>query len=477
MSTETSSLLPKSTNSYTSEEEVPSSEYLKTSLKNELSIISKASAPLIVTFFLQYSLTVVSIFSVGHIGAKELAAVSLASMTFNITSSIFNGMSTSLDTFCSQAYGAKHYHQVGLYFQKCSVMIFTINIPLVLLWWNSNLLLKLIVTDPELSLLAQSYLRVMAFSTPAYILFETGKRFLQAQNVFVVGQYCLFVAAPINIFLNYFLVWDSKFGMGFLGAPVATTISYWVMCILLLTYALTSECKKCWPGLNVKKCFENWGPMMSLSLNGTLMLLSEFIAFEVLTLASARFGTETLAAQSICSTVATLCFQIPFSTSVAASTRIANLIGAGEMAAAKISTNTTYLISLVLSAFNFSLLFGFRPQIAALFTEDVQVIETAITILSVLAFNQIYDCPNVIGAGCLRAQGRQHVGSALNIIAYYVIALPLSFWLGFGLDMKVRGLWIGLGCGVFFLALAELYFIVKSPWVSIFEEAQRRNAM
>jgi MATE family multidrug resistance protein len=69
--------------------------------------IGKSSIPLTITFFLQYSLTVVSIFSVGQIGKEELAAISLAIMTLNVSISVFNGMATCLDTFCAQAYGGK----------------------------------------------------------------------------------------------------------------------------------------------------------------------------------------------------------------------------------------------------------------------------------------------------------------------------------------------------------------------------------
>lgn len=58
---------------------------IHTTWKREALVISRYAAPLTVTFLLQYSLTVASIFSVGHLGKKELGAVSLASMTANIT--------------------------------------------------------------------------------------------------------------------------------------------------------------------------------------------------------------------------------------------------------------------------------------------------------------------------------------------------------------------------------------------------------
>jgi MATE family multidrug resistance protein len=77
--------------------------------------------------------------------------------------------------------------------------------------------------------------------------------------------------------------------------------------------------------------------MIKLALPGLLMVEAEFLAFEILTLASSYFGTTHLAAQSILSTLTALTFQIPFPISIAASTRVANLIGATLSDAAKTS--------------------------------------------------------------------------------------------------------------------------------------------
>lgn len=52
---------------------------ITTTWRREAKVLARSSAPLILTFLLQYSLPVASIFTVGHIGKVELGAVSLAS--------------------------------------------------------------------------------------------------------------------------------------------------------------------------------------------------------------------------------------------------------------------------------------------------------------------------------------------------------------------------------------------------------------
>lgn len=74
------------------------------------------------------------------------------------------------------------------------------------------------------------------------------------------------------------------------------------------------------------------------------MVEAQYFAFEVLTLAASQFGSAHLAAQSVVVTVTSTTFNIPFPLSIAASTRVANLIGARLSGAAKTSAKVVRAI-------------------------------------------------------------------------------------------------------------------------------------
>lgn len=78
--------------------------------------------------------------------------------------------------------------------------------------------------------------------------------------------------------------------------------------------------------------------MIRLAIPGMIMIEAEYLSFEILALASSQLGTSELAAQTVLSTLISIAYQLPFALSVAASTRVANLIGAGLVDAAKISS-------------------------------------------------------------------------------------------------------------------------------------------
>lgn len=82
-----------------------------------------------------------------------------------------------------------------------------VTIPIVFLWIFSENILKAIIPEVELAMLAGQYLRILTFGAPGYALFEAGKRYVQAQGIFTASTYVLMICAPLNAVLNYILVW------------------------------------------------------------------------------------------------------------------------------------------------------------------------------------------------------------------------------------------------------------------------------
>jgi MATE family multidrug resistance protein len=254
----------------------------------------------------------------------------------------FQGLATSLDTLCAQAYGSGHKHLVGLQFQRMTAFLLCMSVPISVIWWFAEDILKHMIPEPEAARLAGLYLRVMIFSIPGLIVFECGKRFTQAQGLFHATTYVLVIVAPFNAILMWFLVW--KLNWGFVGAPIAVAITENIMPVMLFLYVKYIDGHQCWGGFS-KKALRNWWPMVKLALPGMIMVEAEWLAFEIMTLLSSRFGAEYLAAQSVLTTLASISYQIPFPVSIASSTRTANLIGANLVEAARVTARVVSLVS------------------------------------------------------------------------------------------------------------------------------------
>jgi len=264
-------------------EEAVAAQRVKTTVWRETKTLVQYSAPLIATFLLHYSVTIGSVLTVGRLGMLELAAVNcessfsthgcpwqkrfladeltsrttVATMTASITCYVpVQGLSTCLDTLCSQAYGSGHKHLVGLQAQRMTWLLWLIMIPIAVLWWFSEPILMSLVPSADTAQLAATYLKILIIGMPGVAAFESGKRFVQSQGLFHATTYTLLIGAPLSFFQNWLFVF--YFGWNFAGAAMAMAITQNLLPLLLALYVWRIEGSQCWDGLSWK-AFKNWG--------------------------------------------------------------------------------------------------------------------------------------------------------------------------------------------------------------------------
>ena len=274
------------------------------------------------------------------------------------------------------------------------------------------------------------------------------------------GTYVLLITSPLNAGLNYLFI--HTFKMGLLGAPAATSVSYWLSFLLLLAYARFVAGWECWGGWS-KKCFQNLWLFTRLSLLGVIHVGTEWWAFEIVALAAGRLGTIPLAAQSVIMTADQVMNTIPFGVGVATSARVGNLLGAKNAKGAARAANTAAWLSMLLGIIVLAILMGTRNNFAKIFNDDEAVVKLTAEVLPAVALFQIADGLNGSCGGSLRGMGRQHVGAAVNLISYYCGALPLGIWLAFH-GWGLGGLWWGNCIALYIVGVLEWAIVGFSNW-------------
>lgn len=183
---------------------------IETSWKAESKILTRYSAPLIVTYMLQYSYVFVTMMVAGRLGTNELAAASLASTTAEVTGlAVYEGLATSLDTLTSQAFGAGKKQLVGLQVQRMVALSLVVTIPIGAVWLSSPWILAKLVPEKDVAYLAGDFLRFYLIAAPGYGIFEAVKRFTQCQGDFTGPFVTTLLCAPLNVFWNWLIVFVS----------------------------------------------------------------------------------------------------------------------------------------------------------------------------------------------------------------------------------------------------------------------------
>ncbi|KIJ65467.1 hypothetical protein HYDPIDRAFT_187260 [Hydnomerulius pinastri MD-312] len=457
------------------------------------------SIPVILSYILQNSIQTVSILVTGRLGPEELSAAAFSMMLAFVTGwCIALGGGSALDTLGSQAFtGGSRSTDLSIHFQRCVVLLWCLFIPVAFLWAFIEPVLLAIGEPARLCKDVQSIMRILIFGAPGYIAFESLKKYLQCQGIMRASTLVLIIVSPINLALNIVLVHYTPLRM--LGCPIALSITFWLAFVLLIivtSFSSTHKANATWGGLqpravlNPKSCFE----FLRLALPGIFMVGTEWYenvlsdttlsvlifgraAFEIVALAAGRLGELALAGQSVIMTTDQIIATIPFGFGVVASNRVGNLLGARSALGARTAAHASALISVLVGFTIMIIMLAARNKFGYIYSDDEAVVHLVSQVMPLVASFQIADgLANACG-GVLRGQGRQHLGAVFNIIAYYVLALPIGITLAFRRHMGLQGLWIGQVIGLFTVGIGEYVVVwLGTDWEKEVQKGVIRNA-
>jgi len=207
-----------------------------------------------------------------------------------------------------------------------------------------------------------------------------------------------------------------------------------------------------------------------LAILGVVHVGTEWWAFEIVALAAGRLGTIPLAAQSVIMTTDQVMNTIPFGIGVAASARVGNLLGARNAKGAARAANVAAWLSMFMGVLVLIVLMSVKDFYAKIFNDDVAVIKLTADVMPYVALFQIADGLNGSCGGSLRGMGRQHIGAAVNMVSYYMGALPLGIWLAFH-GWGLAGLWVGQCIALYLVGAIEWIIVAWSDWEKQVENA------
>ncbi|MGB1439739.1 MAG: MATE family efflux transporter, partial [Luminiphilus sp.] len=220
--------------------------------------------------------------------------------------------------------------------------------------------------------------------------------------------------------------------LGAQGCGIATAISMWLSVVLIAGYIFRSQ--------KIKLYLPEWklvGPdwtkiseILSIGAPIGLTFFLEMGVFSVIALLVATHGDTAIASHQIAFNIWDL-FYIPMlALGTAMSTRIGHAIGAGWREGIYRAMIVGGAISALVAAGTTLLLLTFPGSIISIYTdaEDIQVLATRLLTLS--AFFILIDGAQIVGSFILRAFKETRFPFIMMVVSYWLVALPLGWWLG-----------------------------------------------
>ncbi|KAL1295999.1 hypothetical protein HN51_056783 [Arachis hypogaea] len=422
----------------------------KKGYKEEMKRICEIAGPMVVVIASQYLLQVVSTMMVGHLGELALSSSSLAISLSGVTGfSLLMGMASGLETICGQAYGAEQYQRIGMQTYTAIFSLILVCVPLSILWINIEQILVFLGQDP---LIAHEVAKFIIWLIPAlfaYAILQPLVRYFQIQSLLLP----MLVSSCVTLFLHIPLCWLLVFkaGLNSAGGAIAVSISIWCNVIFLgLFMRYSPSCAKTRAPISLEM-FRGVGEFFRFAVPSAVMICLEWWSYELLILLSGLLPNPQLETSvlSVClNTISTL-YTIPFGIGAAASTRVSNELGAGKPLAARVAVLAGMSLAVIETSIVSATLFSCRHIYGYVFSNEEEVVDYVTVMAPLVCVSVILDSLQGVLAGIARGCGWQHLGVFVNLGAFYLCGIPAAAALAFWVNLKGKGLWIGIQVGAF----------------------------
>ena len=431
---------------------------------SELRPLARLAGPIVLSQVGSHLMVAVDTAMIGHASSKALTASGIASVWLTGTSMLAYGVLHGMDPIVTQAHGAGDDERAHLALRRGVVVALLVGVLLALVWGVTGPALRVLGgQDPEIAAMAHRYALAQLPTVPFGMLFIALRQYLQGRGVLRPMVWAAVWGNLFNAAANGLLIYGGLGipALGLTGAGIATGLTRLVMFLLVLGHAHGHPLMpdRWWP--RTRRAFEP-GPLWQLIRIGVpvgVQMGLEVWAFGLSTLMAGWLGVTAGAAHMVALNLASLSFMVPLGVSMAATTRVGNLLGAGEPARAQRAAWTamaTGATCMAVSGLTFLLA---RTTIPRIYSSDPEVLAAAAAILPIAAAFQVVDGIQVTGAGVLRGMGNTRPAALFNLLGYWILGLPLGWWLAFEGGHGLAGVWWGLALGLLVVAVCLVAWI------------------
>ena len=397
---------------------------------------------------------------VGHIGKVPLAAVGVGVSTTSVLLVLGVGLSMGAVPLVAAADGRRDLPELG---RLLVASVWTNALAGLVLAGLGQLvpyLLPWLGQPAEVVAQAGPWVQVISLSLFPLMVFQGFREFAEGLGLTRQAMWLSILANVLNGLLCYMLVYG-EWGapeMGMMGSAWATLFARTLMAAFMAAYVLRAKRLR-----DERAAVTSWLPagatvrrVVDLGAPIGVQMALEVGAFGMSLLMAGWLGVTTEAAHKVAIDVASMTYMAASGIAAAATIRVGNLRGAGNLWAARHAGFAAYWLTFGFMGVMAVLLISTRHVVPYVYISDPQVVEQAATLLLVAALFQVSDGLQVVGLGALRGLEDVKVPSVVALLAYWAVALPLGYFLGFKLHLGAPGVWTGLLVGLTIVAVVLL---------------------
>jgi len=428
----------------------------------------RLASPLALGFIINAIYSWTNMYFVSQLGETAIAALGFSDQLNFVLFTIGSGFGIGTGIVVARRVGEHRARQASVVVtQAFSFMALYSTAAAILLYFLLPVLLPLLGLKGEILAYTEVYMSTLMIGFPAGLLMFQANSSVRSTGNTVFPMVVLIITAVINLALDPILILGALGGpvLGVRGAAISTSIAQWtgaLICIYAL-YAGKLNIRLFPPTLRF-----DWGIIRSIFRIGvpsSMQTLAVSTARVIIISIANMFGTAAVAAYTIGLRVDVLVFMPIFATGIAIETLVSQNIGAGRFDRVKQFRRAAIRqLGGVIAAMGVCV-YLFAGNIAAIFTNDPQVIDLTVRYLHIAVFGYLFF---VVGQSATRSlSGAGHSLRSMMIVAaiLFLVQVPLAFLLSRMTSLAETGIFLAISISYLVLAGIGTYVMRSDAWM------------
>ncbi len=446
--------------------------------------------PTIIEQILQTAVNYVDTAMVGSLGTQATAAIGVCTSTIWLIMGVMNGAAVGYSVMVARRIGEGNTEEARTTIRQAMLAILAIGLSL-------TALVELIVA-PNLPIwmgaeesvrpLSVAYFRVIGagylFNTALIISSnilrcmgdtKTPLKFNIMTNVInVIGNFLLiFPTRELTVFDVTFTMPGA--GLGVTGAAIATALAtaFSASCLTLTLFRRKGPLQ-----IHLR---EDYRPRMDIIKQAIRLGVPSFLERATISVGQicttamiAGLGTAAMAAHQLANTGESLCYMPIFGFATAATTLVAQNLGAGDKERAYAQGKWCNWMAVGVMCCTSVIMFLFAPSIIDIFSNDQQVITLGARVLRIEAFAEPFFAIGSVVGGVLRGAGDTKWPFYISLAGMWLLRVPVAFLLIRFFSWGLEAVWVGMALDLMTRGLISLWRFQKRGWVHVWEQREAR---
>ncbi len=435
--------------------------------RTELRILIHLGLPIALAELSSMLLATLGTFMIGQVNVTDVAAAGATNPIFWLIALIGIGglsMTSPLVAAADERNDPAEVKRI-LYAGGITSLLFALLEGIVLIVIASNF--ELLGHEQDVARLAQPYLWILIAQLPMMSLYFNLIYFIDGLSMTKVGLVFSLAGALLGGTLNWIFVFGiggiPQLGVAGLGLSFSITIAAQLVGIII--YLRRSARFKTMMNTVIHKdeIWRKTKEFIGLALPVSGQALIEYSAYSLGAIWVGQLGKYSLAGHQVAMTLASTTFVVLMAIGTAGSIRIGQAFGQKNHGQIRLSGFSAMFLAVGLVLIPALCFMLGSDSIARAFIDDPKVWDIASALIVIAGLFQISDAMQSVGISLLRGMEDTRMPSIISLVAYWILGMPVAYWLTFHLGWGVQGVWVG-----FLIALSTQagWFTWRFYWLS-----------